>query len=240
MGKTIDKEAIEQIPILYGKLKSKAAVARELGITSATVARYLKLYEAAPDGVIEQKERKKPLKITPEIEEEINKRYKECKNMSQVARELGTTPTTVKAHLNEENLELVKNQYDDRDALFFYIYRLFGPVSDTEPVSKWNLTQMQKFKQQGYTYQGQLLTLKYFFEIKKSPLEKAHGSIGIIPFQYESSRLYYINQAKKADEITAAIHRQLEKDRIEINIIPSEYFGRKKKKKTIDLNSIEG
>ena len=76
MGKTIDKEAIEQIPILYGKLKSKAAVARELGITSATVARYLKLYEAAPDGVIEQKERKKPLKITPEIEEEINKRYK--------------------------------------------------------------------------------------------------------------------------------------------------------------------
>lgn len=236
MGKQIDKNIVEQIPILYKKINNKTKVAKELGISVATVNKYLKIYEAAP---IAEKPKGRTT-ITKDIEEQINKRYQECKNMSQVAKEFGIAVGTVKNHLNEKSLKIKDNINNDRDALFFYIYRLFGQYSENEPVSKWNITQMQKFKNQGYTYQGQLLTLKYFFEVKKSSIQKSNGSIGIIPWIYEESKQYYINQAKRADAITEAIQKQLEKDRIEIKINPSDYFGRKKKKKTIDLNSIEG
>jgi hypothetical protein len=74
--------------------------------------------------------------------------------MSQVARELEISASTVKKHLNEENLKLSKNQNDDRDALWYYIYRLFGQYSSDKPVSDWNVTQMQKFKRQGMPYRG--------------------------------------------------------------------------------------
>jgi hypothetical protein len=159
--------------------------------------------------------------------------------MSQVARELNISASTVKNHLNEENLKAMQSQNDDRDALFYYIYKLFGQYSEDYPVSKWNITQMQKFRSQGYPYRGQLLTLQYFYDIKKNSTKKSNGSIGIIPFVFDESRSYYQKQAKRADEIGEAIQRQLEQDRIEIKYNPSDYFNSKKKKKTIDLNSIE-
>jgi len=87
-------------------------------------------------------------------------------------------------------------------------------------------------------YKGQLLTLKYFYEIKRNNIEKAHGSIGIIPFIYKEAEQYYIKQAKKADEISEAIQKQLEQDRIEIKYNPSDYIGQKKKKKMIDINKL--
>jgi cytochrome c556 len=98
---------------------------------------------------------------------------------------------------------------------------------------------MQKFKANGMPYRGQLLALKYFYEVEKNTIEKSNGSIGIIPFIWQRSKDYYEKQAKKADDITASIQKQLEKDRAEIKITPGEYFKTKKKKKTIDLNSIE-
>ena len=97
---------------------------------------------------------------------------------------------------------------------------------------------MQKFKAQGMPYRGQLLTLKYFFEVKKNSIEKAKGSIGIIPFIYAEARVYYENKAKKADDIANSIKKQLEKDRIEIKYNPEDYMKQKKKKKKINLEDI--
>ena len=97
---------------------------------------------------------------------------------------------------------------------------------------------MQRFAKQGMPYRGQLLTLKYFYEVKKSPKDKSNGSIGIIPFVYEEARIYYEKKARRADEIANAIQKQLEQDRIEIKYNPSDYIGQKKKKKMIDLDSI--
>ena len=119
-----------------------------------------------------------------------------------------------------------------------FIFRLFGQYSEEKPVSDWNITQMQKFKAQGMPYRGQLLTLKYFYEIKKNKTDKANGSIGIIPFVYAEAKAYYEKQAKKADEVAESIRVQLEKDRIEIQYNPEDYIGQKKKKKKIDLNEI--
>lgn len=235
MAKKISEEIIQQIPILYKRYGVKSKVAEELGISTSSVSKYLTLFEGAPQG---EKEPKKRIKITPELIEQINQKYAECKNMAQVARELNVSATTVKNYLTEENLRLKQSQNDDRDALWFYIFRLFGKYSEEKPVSDWNITQMQKFCKQGMPYRGQLLTLKYFYEVKKNSLEKANGSIGIIPFVFAEARTYYEQQAQKAEQIGKAIQKQLEQDRIEIKYNPSDYIGQKKKRKLIDLNQL--
>lgn len=228
-------EIINQIPVLYKKYGVKKKVAEELGISVSSVSKYLNITEAMPASI----EKKPRVKITDEVIAKINELYSEYKNMSKVAKELGIAATTVKKYLNEENLQLQKNTNEDRDALWYYIFRLFGQNSEDKPVSDWNVTQMQKFKAMGMPYRGQLLTLKYFYEVQKHDLKKANGSIGIIPYVYGDAKNYYEKQAQKADEVTRAIRAQLEKDRIEIHYNPDDYIGRKKKnKKKIDLSEI--
>lgn len=236
MAKKISDEVINQIPILYEQLKNKSEVARQLGISAATVNKYLTVIAAAPQEV--KKERKKRVKVTEELIQQINEEYTKLKNMKKVAEITGVSTATVKKYLSEENLLLSKTLNDDRDALWYYIYRLFGQYSEDKPVSDWNVTQMMKFKNQGMTYKGQLLTLKYFFEIKKSSVEKSNGSIGIIPWIYSEAAEYYAQKEKEQKTISDAIKAQLEKDRVEIKYNPSNYINKKKKKKEIDLNSI--
>lgn len=235
MGKKIDEKIIEQIPIKYNELKSKKKTAEVLGISIATVNKYLTVYEGAPVEVT----KKKRVKIDEELINQINEKYKSYKNMAQVAKELGISATTVKNHLNEENLKLKEKVNDDRDALFFYIYHLFGPDGD-QPVSNWNITQMIKFNKMGMNYKAQLLTLKYYYEIKKNPVKEEYKTIGLLPFIFDDASAYYKNQEKRQKEIEAAIEKQLEQDRIEIKFNPADYMGARKKKKMIDLNSIVG
>lgn len=239
MGKKLSEDIIKQIPILYSELGKKSKVAEALNIAPSTVSKYLNLIEAAPTVSKEIKEPKKRTKVDDEMIEKINNLYKSCKNLSKVGKELGISAATVRNHLNEENLKLKESINDDRDALWFYIFKLFGKYSDEKPVSDWNITQMYKFQNMGMTYRGQLLALKYFYEVKKGDIKKSRGSIGIITYVYDEARVYYQNQAKKADEISEGIQKQLEQDRIEIKYNPSDYMSRKKKKK-IDLNSIGG
>ena len=236
MGKAISDEIIKQIPILYDKYGVKKLVAEELNISVGSVSKYLTLYTSSEKD--NEKKSKPRVKITEELIKQINELYKKYKNMSQVAKELNISATTVKKYLSEENLKLKEKINDDRDALWFYIFRLFGQHSEDKPVSDWNITQMQKFKKQGISYKAQLLCLKYFYEVKKNTTTKSNGSIGIIPFIFEESKMYYENQARKIDEINAAIQKQLEQDRIEIKYNPSDYIGVKKKKKIINLNEL--
>lgn len=235
MAKRIDEKTIEQIPILYEQLKNKAEVARQLGISAASVNKYLAIYNGAPVEVA----KKKRVKVDDELVEKINQLYRSYKNMAQVAKELGISSSTVKNHLTEENLKLKDKVNDDRDALWYYIYRLFGPDGD-KPVSDWNVTQMQKFNRMGMGYRAQLLTLKWFYEIKKNPIKKEYKTIGIIPYVYDEAALYYKTQDARVKEIEEAIEKQLEQDRIEIQYNPNDYIGKKKKKKLIDLDSIVG
>ena len=236
MANRLSDEIINKIPVLYSELQNKAAVARELGISVASVNKYLTVISGAPQEI--KKEKKKRIKITDEVIKQINDEYKNYKSMKKVAEIVGVSPATVKKYLSEDNIKLSKSINDDRDALWYYIYRLFGQYSEDKPVSDWNLTQMAKFKSQGMSYTGQLLTLKYFFEIKKNSIEKSKGSIRIIPYIYSEAALYYEKREKEQKEMAEAIKKQLEKDRLEIKYNPSDYIGRKKKKKEIDINSL--
>ena len=239
MGKKISEDIIKQIPILFKELGTKKAVAEKLGISSTTVSKYLNLYEANPQSAPRTIKRQK-INLTEEQIKEINQRYAKCLNMAQVGREMGITAAQVKKYLTEDNLKLKEKINDDRDVLFFYIFKLFGQYSEENPVNPWNIIQMQKFKSQGYPYRGQYLALRYFFEVEHSSIEKAHGSIGIIPYVWTRAAAYYEQQANKIDNITASIEKQLEQDRITIKINPQDYFGKKKKKiKPIDLSTLE-
>ena len=48
-------------------------------------------------------------------------------------------------------------------------------------------------KEYNYTYTGMLKALVYFYEIKGGDIEKAHDSIGIIPYIYQDAYNYYYN-----------------------------------------------
>lgn len=235
MAKKISDDIIAQIPELYEKYGSKKKVAEELGISTTSVTKYLNIYQGAPVEVV----RKARVKVDEEMIAKINELFASCKNMAQVARELNISSSTVKNHLSEENLQLKSKLNDDRDALWFYIYRLFGPDGD-KPVSDWNVTQMQRHQRMGMSYKSQLLTLKWFYEIKGNKVKEQYKTIGIIPYVYDEAAAYYKSQDKKQKEIEAAIERQLEKDRVEIKYNPSDYIGKKKKRNQIDLDSIVG
>lgn len=227
----VDVLTAEQIFVLYERLHNKAEVARRLGLSQPTVAKYLE-----KEGILI----KQRTKVTPEMIEEINKLYSECKNMAEVARRLGISNTTVGKYLSEENLKIKNEMYDDRDALWFYIIRLFG-VYDKEndmPVSGRNIQLMNTYVKKGINYKAQLLTLKWYYEVKHNKVKKEYLTIGIIPYIFNDAKAYYLRQAHRAEEINKGIKKQLEQDRIEIPYNPQEYLNRKKKKKMIDLNSI--
>ena len=237
MGKRISDEIINQIPILYNELNNKSEVARQLNISVGTVNKYLTVLNGAPQEV----KKKKRVKITDEVIKQINEEYKNLKNMKKVAEKIGVSAATVKKYLSEENLTLSKTVNDDWDALWYYVYRLFGHYDEEHPVNPWNITQMMKFKNQGMPYRGQLLTLKYFYEVKGGDIKKSKGSVGIIPYIFSDAAMYYAQKEKEQEQMAVAIKEQLERDRTEIKYNPSDYKGRKKKKKKeIDLDSILG
>ena len=76
-----------------------------------------------------------------------------------------------------ENAEQQKTQEEkDRELLEKYIKELFGISSISIKIKK----QMEMFKnEKNYSYSGMYKTLKYFFEIRGNPIEKANGGIGM-------------------------------------------------------------
>ena len=116
----------------------------------------------------------------------------------------------------------------DKKQLEEYIIHLFN----LEHMDGRITLQIQKYMQDHpeYTYSGIKRTLQYFYEIKKNPIEKANGGIGIVPWVYEEARRYYYNQwllsQKNVDKNVEAYVPQVK----EITIKPPK---RKPKKKRI-------
>ena len=87
----------------------------------------------------------------------------------------------------------------DLVALEEYIMKLFGEDYVNARVRK----QIKEYQEQyNYTYSGMLKSLIYFFDIKGNSIEKAHNSIGIIPYIYKEACQYYYSLylAKMANE----------------------------------------
>lgn len=85
--------------------------------------------------------------------------------------------------------ESLKTQEErDKEILESYIKELFQIDSITPKIKK----QINSFKKENnYTYSGMYKTLKYFFEIRGNPIEKANGGIGIIPYVWNEAYTYW-------------------------------------------------
>lgn len=96
--------------------------------------------------------------------------------------------------------------------------------------------QRQRFiTKNGFTNEGILKALKYWYLVKKMPTEKSENRIGIVPFIYDEAQIYYntINNKKKA--VAAEVEKQLKKETIQFSI---KNIKEEKNKGYIDLDSI--
>ena len=87
----------------------------------------------------------------------------------------------------------------------------------------------------GYTNEGILNALKYFYLIKKNSPEKAGNRIGIVPYVYDEAKEYYTNLKKKQKTIGKNIEKQIKEQKIEVKIKTSQYVP---KKNYIDIDNI--
>lgn len=55
--------------------------------------------------------------------------------------------------------------------------------------------QLKEFIDKGMTAEKLYQTLEYWYDVKKSDPEAAHGGIGILPYVYEESEKYWARQA---------------------------------------------
>lgn len=76
----------------------------------------------------------------------------------------------------------------DLEALEAYIKKLFGETTINPRTRKFINQYINEYK---YTYSGILKSLVYFFEVQGNSIEKANGSIGIVPYIYDKAFQYY-------------------------------------------------
>lgn len=98
--------------------------------------------------------------------------------------------------------------------------------------------QRKKFiKTNKYTNKGIYFALKYFYEVQKNDWDKGHGGIGIVPYVYDKSTVYWTKVETLKRGTMSAIERQI-KERAERPIQHIRKTNKKKDKKKWDLNDI--
>lgn len=123
-----------------------------------------------------------------------------------------------KACYDRHNAELTQEERD-KDILCKFIKKLFGIESIPAKITK----QMQDYHDnKQYTYSGMYKSLVWFYEIKKNPIEKANGGIGIIPYVYEDARNYYTAMWQAQQQNKAKPIEQWQPNVIEIHIPPPQ------------------
>ncbi len=81
-----------------------------------------------------------------------------------------------------------------------------------------------------YSYTGIRKALYYFYEIQKNPIEKANGSIGIVPYIWdEAYRYYYDKWERDQKNDVEIINKALKPQDIIIKIPPPERTKKKRR-----------
>ena len=78
---------------------------------------------------------------------------------------------------------------DDKDEIMLYIIKLYG-LKDDYILPKYMLQLSDFEKQYHFTYSGMLKALKYWYEVRKNPVNKNYG-LGIIPRIYKQAYDHY-------------------------------------------------
>ena len=98
--------------------------------------------------------------------------------------------------------------------------------------------QRQRFiTKNGFTNEGILRALKYWYTVKKMPTDKSENRIGIVPFIYDEAQIYYDTIENKKKIIAKDVGTQLIKEKVTMSV---KNIKEVKDKGYIDLDSIIG
>ena len=114
----------------------------------------------------------------------------------------------------------------DKEELYSYIEKLFNGSYNYAAVN----TKIKKYREEyNYTYSGIRKALVYFYEVKGHPVDKANGSIGIVPYVYKDAFNYYYTlwEAQQKNKDKAVVDY---KPKDQIVRIPSPQRNLKKRK----------
>lgn len=93
----------------------------------------------------------------------------------------------------EKHLNNITQEEKDIENFFEYVKNLYKEDYNYLLTKKL----AERFvKENKYTYSGMLKTLKWYHEIQNNSIEKAKGTIGIIPYIYNEALKYYYNLYK--------------------------------------------
>ena len=121
-----------------------------------------------------------------------------------------------KACYDRHTAEMTQEERD-KTILVNFIKKLFNIDTIPAKITK----QMQDYHDnKNYTYSGMYKSLVWFYQIKKNPIEKANGGIGIIPYVYEDARVYYTAMWEAQQQNKAKPIEQWQPKVIEIHIPP--------------------
>ncbi len=145
---------------------------------------------------------------------------------------------------SKENAEFIKGRWyhptcaktkHDKMDLDAYICKVFG-LKTPGPV---NNSLLKKYRDNyGYSYEGMLKALKYFYEVKRQSIDKAEEKIGIIPHIYQDAQDYYFSFEKRKDKIAGSAIE--ENTVIEINLSKSQNTKKEASSNIDELNSLFG
>lgn len=110
-----------------------------------------------------------------------------------------------------EEAESKKTQKEkDKEQLENYIKQLFGISCISPKIRK----QIRMYTEElNYSYSAIYKTLKYWFEVKGNPIEKANGGIGIVPYCIDQARNYWLDIIQ-----TRALNEELNTEQFNIPI----------------------
>lgn len=133
----------------------------------------------------------------------------------------------------EDCLEVREGIQGERQSLYDYVSKIFN----IEYPTVWMMKQIKDFKEQnGYTYKGMELTLRYWIETLGNSMVNAKG-VGIIPYVYDDAKRFFIEKMEVGNFV-ASMEEPLSNNK-EVNILKSKMSGNKEKKsKLIDMSDL--
>lgn len=123
-----------------------------------------------------------------------------------------------KACYERHTAELTQEERD-LEILNKFIKKLFNIDTVSEKIKR----QIKDYHDnKNYTYSGIYKSLVWFYEIKKHPIDKANGGIGIVPYVYEDARNYYTAMWMAQQQNQAKPIEQWQPTVVEITIPPPQ------------------
>lgn len=120
----------------------------------------------------------------------------------------------------------------DRKELINYVCELFNYKKPSVKVYQ----QMSSYYERGISYSDMLLSLKYFYEIKKGDINKSQGGIGIIPYVLEEAKEFTTLEKIEQNKLIQKFKENtLEKKETKYIYVTEQ---RNKQKKNIDINTL--